>query len=704
MKSSRFMVLILFGIAGGIAGAEEFETRALDNEVGVEYSLDPSFYTQVTRAEGILIASSAKVSQYAHHEAAYQFSAVMRRINSGVANRIREAGVLCLLIGHAELTSELPHFQSQLKGEKLDFYNWRNRGFLTRKNDRPTVVFAEEDVLEYEGGMQIESILLHEFAHVIHHSGFDAGLQNRLADCFERATVNGLWRDGRAAQRFRRVDGTQPVSLLDELTEWFPQQSPAFLKLCLDGGDVLVNGKPTAGDMQVTGDDEVMIVFGGEKACYATRNKAEYWAEGVQCWYNTNRTMDHDHNHIHTREQLLEYDQPLARLCADVLGDSDWRFVSPRQRAGHQHLAGFDPEHSPVVVDAPHIRRAALDYYDDYWREFWPRLHQKYAGKYQEFSVPFSDQWLRYPGAAGPAAGKNVVLIAAEQEYRSEQSMPMLARLLAKEHGFNCTVLFGVNSRGEVDPTMKIRWEDKTVEHNIPGLEHLAEADLVIVFTRLLTLPDEQIGLLIDYLDSGRPVIGIRTANHGFLQNFPYELNGRKVNFGKDVLGGTFLSHHGNWHRDSTRGIIIEEQSDHPILQGVSDVWGPSDVYRTFPEGEQLSQECVALMLGQPLTGRSPDDGPNPNKIPLPIAWTKTWTGSAGKTARVFHVTMGSARDFQSEGLRRLVTNACYWCTHQESKIDPASSVEVLGYYAPLESGFNYEKLGVEPRKPEFYE
>ncbi len=317
--------------------------------------------------------------------------------------------------------------------------------------------------------------------------------------------------------------------------------------------------------------------------------------------------------------------------------------------------------------------------------------------------VPESPLWLTYPGGEGPGKGKHIVLIAAEQEYRSEQALPMLARILSKSHGFDCTVLFSENTKGEVDPTLKIRWEQKGVVHNIPGLEHLKNADLMILFSRLLTLPDEQIAHIIEYLDSGKPIIGIRTANHGFLENFPYEKNGKNVQFGNDILGGTFLSHHGNWHADSTRGIIVEGQKNHPILIGVTDIWGPSDVYRTYPEGESLPKDCTALVYGQPLMGRSHDDAINPEKVALPIAWTKTWRTTTGKDANVFHVTMGSARDYQSAGLRRMTINAVYWCLGMSDRISADSSVDIIGEYEPLESGFNYEELGVKPRNPDHY-
>ena len=316
--------------------------------------------------------------------------------------------------------------------------------------------------------------------------------------------------------------------------------------------------------------------------------------------------------------------------------------------------------------------------------------------------VPESPLWLTFPGGDGPGNGKHVVFLAADQEYRSEFVMPMLAKVLAKHHGFHCTVLFSLNDKGEVDPTKKIRWEDKTVTHDVPGLEHLAKADLLVVFSRLISLPEKQLKHVYDYLDAGKPVIGIRTANHGFL-GFEYKKGGKKVDFGEDILGGSFRNHHGRWQADSTRGIVVEKNKDHPVLKGVADVWGPSDVYRTFKEGGSLPADCTPLLDGQPLKGRNQDDAVNPDLIALPVAWVKTWTCDKGKTARVFHTTMGSAGDYQNAGLRRLTVNAVYWCLGIEEKIDPKSKVDFVGEYRPLPSGFNYQKLNVVPQKPSFY-
>lgn len=320
--------------------------------------------------------------------------------------------------------------------------------------------------------------------------------------------------------------------------------------------------------------------------------------------------------------------------------------------------------------------------------------------------VPESPLWLTYSGGEGPGKGKHVVLITADQEYRSEQALPMLAGILSKHHGFDCTVLFGVNDEGLVDPTMPVYptkgEEESFKEHNIPGLEHLEKADLLIFVTRLLTLPDDQLKHIVNYLDSGKPIIGLRTANHGFRSRLPYQIDGKQVNIGH-VLGGSFMKHHGNWQRDSTRGDIIPEMKDHPILIGVEDLWGPSDVYRTFKEGEGLPEGCTALVMGQPLIGREQGGADNPEKEPLPVVWFKNWETSEGKTARVLQSTMGSARDLESPGLRRLIVNAAYWGLEMEDQISAESSVEYTSAYKPLSGGFNYEGLGVVPQVPAAY-
>lgn len=318
-----------------------------------------------------------------------------------------------------------------------------------------------------------------------------------------------------------------------------------------------------------------------------------------------------------------------------------------------------------------------------------------------EHPVPESELWLTYLGGQGPGAGKHVVLIAAEQEYRSEQAMPMLAKILSERHGFHCTVLFLCNDDGLVDPTVPAPFEDKTKRHNVPGLEYLADADCLIWMSRFLQLTDEDQQHFHDYFDSGKPMIALRTANHGIRGGIPYLKDGQPVTL-REMLGGAFMKHHGGWKREATSGIIVEENRDHPILIGVEDVWGTSDVYRCQPE-DTVPEDCTALFLGQPMTSLERDAPANTNKQPLPIAWTKTWIGASGNPTPILHFTMGSAEDFENAGVRRVTINGVYWGLGMADQIKPDSSVDIIGAYEPLNSGFNYEKFGVFPRPASDY-
>lgn len=376
--------LLLTALCAAVtAAASAYEVKPVTEAQTAEYKLDPAFFKKGTEVQGIFIATSDRVADVAHREAAYLFDMMMKTLKPEIAQRIREDKVLCILVAHDELTSDIPQFKTDKTGDELAFYNWRQRGFLTKVDERRVVFFAEEDVMEYEGGMKLESILIHEFGHVVQFAGFDDALLNQLTEAYEAAKAKGIWNDGRAALRFRRVKGDEPVGLLDALVKSFPKESPALLRSCLDGGDILVNGKAVTADAKVTGKDEVLVMFGGAKDCYTTKNRGEYFAEGFQTWFDTNRTTDHDHNHIHTREQLKAYDPGLAKLCEDIADDTEWRFVSPRLRAGKDHLAGYDPATAPVVAKSDFIENAALDYYDEYWTPYWQRLRDKYpnAGK-----------------------------------------------------------------------------------------------------------------------------------------------------------------------------------------------------------------------------------------------------------------------------------------------------------------------------------
>lgn len=307
-----------------------------------------------------------------------------------------------------------------------------------------------------------------------------------------------------------------------------------------------------------------------------------------------------------------------------------------------------------------------------------------------------SDQWIRFEGGDGPGKGKQIVLISGDEEYRSEEGLPQLAKILSKHHGFTCTVLFSIDPKtGEIDP-------DNT--GNIPGLEALEHADLMIIQTRYRDLPDEQMKFIVDYLNAGKPVIGMRTATHAF--NFPegktYSKYGARHKgsewdggFGRHILGETWVNHWGHHGQQSTRGIITPGQQDNPIVRGCEDIWGPTDVYEVH-----LKPDCTPLVLGQVLTGMSPTDEPvkgKQNEPTLPVAWTKQYTSDSGKSGRAFTTTMGAATDLQSEGLRRLLVNAAYWCVGMEDQIPPKANVDIVGEYHPDKFGFHGAKKGMKP-------
>src|SRR5262249_19785995 len=129
-----------------------------------------------------------------------------------------------------------------------------------------------------------------------------------------------------------------------------------------------------------------------------------------------------------------------------------------------------------------------------------------------------------YQGASGAGTGKHVVLISGDEEYRSEEALPQLGKILATQHGFKCTVLFAIDDGREIPAAggkapKLVRTAAGTINpnvSNIPGLEVLETADLMVIFTRFRDLPDEQMRHIVHYLDAAKPVVGIRTATHAF--------------------------------------------------------------------------------------------------------------------------------------------------------------------------------------------
>jgi len=302
-----------------------------------------------------------------------------------------------------------------------------------------------------------------------------------------------------------------------------------------------------------------------------------------------------------------------------------------------------------------------------------------------------------YQGKAGPGQGKHIVFLAGDEEYRSEEGLPMLAKILAVRHGFKCTVVFTLNpADGTIDPLNQT---------NMPGITALDSADLCVLGLRFRELPDSQMKHFVDYLNAGKPILALRTSTHAFKYDrnkaspyakFDWHSTTWPGGFGQQVLGETWVDHHGKHGSESTRGVINDALKDHPILRGVSDIWGPTDVYVV----SHLPEDARVLVRGQVLSGMKPADPPvegAKNQPMMPLAWLRNYTGDQGKTSRVFTTTMGAAVDLQSEGLRRLLVNAAYWAVGLERKIPASADVAYVGEYKPGWFGFGKFKPGLKP-------
>lgn len=310
--------------------------------------------------------------------------------------------------------------------------------------------------------------------------------------------------------------------------------------------------------------------------------------------------------------------------------------------------------------------------------------------------------WVVYEGGDGPGKGKHIVLVSGDEEYRSEEALPQLGKILAKHHGFKCTVLFAIDPKdGTINPNQS---------NNIPGLEALKTADLMVLALRFRNLPDDQMKHIADYVAEGKPIVAMRTSTHAFnigkdktYSHWSYNSGEWKGGFGKQILGETWVAHHGAHGSQATRGLIAEGAKDHPILRGIKDgdVFGPTDVYTV---NLPLPGDSKPLVMGQVVAGMKPTDPPlegKKNDPMMPVTWIKTYTTEAGKTGRVFTTTMGAATDLEYEGTRRMLVNGCYWAVGLDDKIPDKSNVDLVGEYKPLPFKFNGFKKGVKPEEHE---
>ncbi len=309
-----------------------------------------------------------------------------------------------------------------------------------------------------------------------------------------------------------------------------------------------------------------------------------------------------------------------------------------------------------------------------------------------------------YNPPANLANGKSVVLLSGDEEYRSEEGLPQLGKILSQRHGFKCTVVFSIQSKtGEIDPN---------TQTNQPGIEALDSADLCIMLLRFRAWPDDQMKHFVNYYLAGKPIIALRTSTHAFSypDNSPssykkFSWNSREwpQGFGKQVLGETWVSHWGNHKHEATLGILEAGAEKDALVRGVKTLFGDTDVYEAHPPAD-----AKILFRGRVLKGMNKTDAPadyrkknssgveqGVNEPMQPIVWTREFKNEAGRTNKILTTTMGSATDLQDEELRRLIVNAAL--SYTGKKVPKKANVDLVGTFKPTAYGFNGFIKGVKP-------
>ena len=297
-----------------------------------------------------------------------------------------------------------------------------------------------------------------------------------------------------------------------------------------------------------------------------------------------------------------------------------------------------------------------------------------------------------YEGTSGPGAGKHVVFLASDHEYRSEETCPALARILAKHYGFKCTVVFGTDADGYI----------KAGSSEISGIDALRDADLFFVISRFLNPPEEQMAEIDAYLQRGGPVVGLRTSSHGFKipkdskfrkYDFRSKVEGFEKGFGHQILGNTWVGHYGKNHEQACRQEIVPAQKDHVILSGVGDnIYNYVGGYMAHP-----GPDFTVLANVQPLQSMDRDSGPDPDKPAVASTWTRHYEDKDGNKHRVFHSTSGTSEDFLEEDFRRLIVNGMFWTMGMEDAIRPDLEISFVGPYQPSGFSFDGSMPGIKP-------
>lgn len=277
-----------------------------------------------------------------------------------------------------------------------------------------------------------------------------------------------------------------------------------------------------------------------------------------------------------------------------------------------------------------------------------------------------------------PSSQPHIVFVMGDDEYRSEESMPMLAKILQRELNAKVTLCFPVDSNGYINPNTK---------DNIINLEALKTADLMVMFCRFRALPEWQLNYILDYVDSGKPIVGFRTTTHAFQYNNDKSKEYLNYEWPQKVFGQQWITHHGHFD-DGQKPLtsVYGNAVDHKILTGVEPFDAYSWLYHVDGGDWKLYGDSKPLLYGKALKTNHEKEL---DKFPLtnPVGWTKTYTTSKGKSSRVFFTTLGHPYDFRNENMRRIAINGIYWALGKENMISNKINVRPIDEYNPSNSG-----------------
>lgn len=238
---------------------------------------------------------------------------------------------------------------------------------------------------------------------------------------------------------------------------------------------------------------------------------------------------------------------------------------------------------------------------------------------------PISD-----PGSLKPASHIVFLISKDPLNYEADRTVPPFAEMLRKQYGFKVTVLSGEGKHGS---------------YRYKGLDIIKDADLLVVFCRRLALPFDQMDMIKNYLRAGKPLVGLRTANHGFsVRDEVSDGFEGWWGFVPDILGCENRGYEAE--ELGTIVNVVPRSASHPILRGIDPTNWKSNgqVYKVKP---LIDDSMVVLLTGQP-------KGIEDNE---PIAWTR----QTAHKSRVFYTSLGYPDDFEVAAFRTLVVNAIHW-------------------------------------------